>query len=285
MVNNQQLQTVLLIIQRSSGLDFFGYRMEMIKRRVTFRMKCFGCVSFNEYYAFLIKDAAMQRELINDLLIGVTAMFRDPDVFSALRYDILPSLVSKPRIRIWVAGCSSGEEIYSLAILCQELSILNKTEFFATDLNQASLRQGKRGVFSLDKMADYAKNYYCSGGRESFSSYFQVVLGFAKIKAELKQKITFKYHSFLTPAIIGEVDVLLCRNALIYLQDGLKAGVYQNFHRALNPKGYLVLGKAERVYTPERYSAFSVFDASANIYQSEIKRPHWRRHPLQKLAV
>ncbi len=185
--------------------------------------------------------------MVEEITVNVTEMFRDPQLYKVLREEILPALRTKPFIRIWHAGCSTGEEVYSMAIMLSEENLLSKSLIYATDINQTVLEAAKNGVFPLRLMKEYAENYRNSGGKKDFSEYYTANYGLAKFDKILSEKMIFSQHNLVSDRSFNEFDLILCRNVMIYFDKDLQERALQLFDDSLAKLGYLVLGTKETI--------------------------------------
>lgn len=247
MTTDHELELLITELYDYYGYDFGGYSRASLKRRVE---RAYQMESFESFDQFLFKirnDAGYFNKLVEEITVNVTEMFRDPAFYKVLREEILPQLRSKPFIRIWHAGCSSGEEVYSMAILLSEEGLLHKSLLYATDLNQSVLETAKKGVFQLRHMKEYSENYRDSGGKKDFSEYYTSNYGLAKFSQELSGKMVFSQHNLVSDRSFNEFDIILCRNVLIYFDKELQDRALQLFDDSLSKLGYLALGTKETI--------------------------------------
>lgn len=229
------------------GYDFTGYSRASLKRRI-FRLYSLDKIpSFAEFRYKVNNDALYFKRFVEQITVNVTEMFRDPTFFKTLRDVVLPRLGTYPLIRIWVAGCSTGEEAYSLTILLKELNLLHKSLIYATDLNPTVLEKAGQGMFSLSYMKQYSENYIASGGQRDFSSYYVAKYSLAKFDDELRRKIIFSTHNLVSDHSFNEFQLILCRNVLIYFDRDLQHKVLELFDDSLEDLGYLALGTKETI--------------------------------------
>ncbi len=245
MINDQQLDVLISEVFDHYGYDFGGYSRASFRRRIDRIYQLDGFSHFGEFLAKVTSDADYFTRLVEEITVNVTEMFRDPAFYKVLREEILPSLTSKPFIRIWHAGCSTGQEVYSMAILLSELNLLGKAIIYATDINHAVLDTAKKGLFPLRLMKDYAENYRDSGGKKDFSGYYTANYGLAKFDENLSKKMVFSQHSLVSDRSFNEFDLILCRNVLIYFDKDLQDRALQLFDDSLARLGYLALGTKE----------------------------------------
>jgi chemotaxis protein methyltransferase CheR len=196
-------------------------------------------------------------------------MFRNPEFFKAFREQVVPQLRDYPEIRIWHAGCATGEEVYSMAILMEEEGLGSKTKLYATDMNEFVLEKANRGIFSLNKMRNYTKNYILSGGTQAFSEYYTADGQFAYLKPSILKQISFAQHNLVTDQSFNEFHVILCRNVLIYFTVGLQNQVHELFYESLSPKGFLGLGDKESLQFAKKADQYEEFVESMKIYRKK----------------
>jgi chemotaxis protein methyltransferase CheR len=252
--------------------DFRGYAMASLKRRLTTAMGRFGCKSLSQLQDKLLHDPAMFPSLLDFLTVQVSEMFRDPDYFRSLRREVCPLLRTYPSLKVWVAGCSTGEEVYSLAILLREEGLLDRTLIYATDINPDALRKAEAGIYELDRIASFTANHQRSGAGASLSDYYTAAYGRAVFDKSLRKQIVFSDHSLATDSVFAEVHLVSCRNVLIYFDRHLQDRALGLFSDALVRKGFLGLGSKESL----RFSAHAdVFDdvvKADRIYQKRGDR-------------
>ncbi|WP_129716857.1 protein-glutamate O-methyltransferase CheR [Pedobacter sp. SYP-B3415] len=246
-ITDEQLEFLLSDLLEWYGYDFTDYTRASLKRRVN---RLFGLdkfVSFAEFRYQLQTDPIYFKRFVEQITVNVTEMFRDPGFYSALRREVLPNLNTYPVIRIWLAGCSTGEEAYSMAILLHEHNMLHKTLIYATDLNPAVLERASRGTFPLAYMKQYSENYIGSGGKNDFSSYYTANYNNAKFDDHFRSKIIFSTHNLVSDHSFNEFQLILCRNVLIYFERNLQGKVLELFDSSLENLGYLALGSKETI--------------------------------------
>ena len=231
----------------SYGFDFGGYSRASFKRRLERVYQLDNFVSFQEFLYKIKNNADYLSSVIEEITVNVTEMFRDASFYKILREEILPLLRTKPFIRIWHAGCSTGQEVYSMAVLLNEEGLLAKSIIYATDLNQTVLESAKKGLFPLKLMKDYGENYRAAGGKKDFSEYYTANYGFAKFDEFLSKKMVFSQHNLVSDSSFNEFDLILCRNVLIYFNKDLQDRVLQLFDDSLAKSGYLALGSKETI--------------------------------------
>nr|WP_269802836.1 protein-glutamate O-methyltransferase CheR [Pseudomonas uvaldensis] len=225
--------------------DFRDYSGASIKRRVLHALSQFECRTISALQERVLHDPGMFMQLLQLLTIPVSEMFRDPSHFLAIREEIVPLLKTYPSIKIWIAGCSTGEEVYSMAILLREEGLLDRTFIYATDINPRSLEKAKQGIFSLENVRAYTQNYQRAGGRRSFADYYTAAYDYAMFDKTLCQNVTFADHSLATDSVFSETQLISCRNVLIYFNKKLQDRAIGLFHESLSHRGFLVLGSKE----------------------------------------
>lgn len=229
------------------GYDFSDYSRASFKRRVTRLMDQDRFLSFAEFRFRLLEDVNYLTRFVEQVTVNVTEMFRDPHFFRVLREQILPVLGTWPMIRIWHAGCSTGEEVYSLSILLHEANLLHKSVQYATDINPSVLERARAGIFPLSQMKQYSENYILSGGRQDFSSYYTAQYNSAKFDSALGRRVVLATHNLVSDDTFNEFQLILCRNVLIYFDKVLQDRVMHLFYDSLETLGYLALGSRETI--------------------------------------
>ncbi|HYE41005.1 MAG TPA: protein-glutamate O-methyltransferase CheR [Ramlibacter sp.] len=252
------------------GQDFRDYAQASLKRRVLQAQQRMGAASISAMQERVLHDADAFASLLQYLTVPVSEMFRDPAYFLALRRHVLPVLRTYPSVKVWVAGCSTGEEPYSLAILLQEEGLLDRTILYATDINHASLDKARRGIFALDRMQAFTRNYQRAGGARSFSDYYTAAYGGALFDRGLRESITFADHSLATDAVFSETQLVSCRNVLIYFNRKLQDRALGLFHESLAHRGFLGLGTKETLDFSAYADRFEPVSRPDRIYR---KRP------------
>ena len=240
--SDEHLETLLGDILEVYGYDFTGYSRASLKRRIVRLYQLDHFVSFAEYRYKIRTEPGYFKRFLEEVTINVTEMFRDPSFYKTLRTEILPKLGTYPFIRVWVAGCSTGEEAYSIAIFLKELNLLHKSLIYATDINSAVLENAAQAMIPLSKIKLYTENYIAAGGSEQFSDYYAANYSLGKLKDELKSKIIFSTHNLVTDNSFNEFQLILCRNVIIYFDRPLQNTVFELFDNSLEKRGYLALG-------------------------------------------
>jgi len=246
-----EVALVLDAIHKRYGHDFRNYSRVSVKRRLRSALAKTKYSKISEMIYPLLHDELFFETLLYDLSITVTEMFRDPEFFKALREQVIPLLKTHPFIRIWHAGCATGEEVYSLAILLKEEGFYERATIFATDFNDVALARAKEGIYPIDRMKDYTANYQRSGGTGSFSQYYTTGYDSAILEPSLGKNIAFANHNLVTDGIFSEVHLILCRNVLIYFNKALQNRVLKLFRDSLAHGGVLALGSKEGLHFSE----------------------------------
>ena len=234
-------------IYRQYSYDFRDYTSASQLRRVQHAMREMGCATMAVLQARVQRDPAAFSQLLQYLTIPVTEMFRDPAYYLALRQLVVPVLSTYPSLKIWIAGCSSGEEVYSMAILLKEEGLLERSIIYATDINPQSLDKARKGVFALASMRAYTENYQQAGGTRSFSDYYTAAYSAALFDRTLCDNVTFADHSLATDSVFAETHLISCRNVLIYFKKNLQERALGLFHESLCHRGFLGLGSKESI--------------------------------------
>lgn len=253
---------------RRHGYDFGNYAKASIKRRVLGLAAAQG-QQVAELIPRLLREEGYLAEVISHLSVPVSEMFRDPPVFKALRESVLPLLQTYPRINVWQAGCATGEEVYSLAIMLEEEGLLDRAQIYATDINDSVLHKAEDGIFSMQHLAGYERNYKSAGGKAMFSDYYIANEEFFRIHEYLRKKIVFAHHNLVSDGVFCEVQLILCRNVLIYFNDELQKRVLELFHKSLVRSGFLCLGTRESLRTVEAQQMFAAHNRECMIFHSQ----------------
>jgi chemotaxis protein methyltransferase CheR len=242
-----ELRMLVEAVYLKYNYDFRDYTGASQKRRVLAAMHAMECATVSSLQARVMHDPAAFAQLLQFLTIPVTEMFRDPDYYLAIRRQVVPFLETYPSLKLWVAGCSTGEEVYSLAILLKEEGLLERTLIYATDINPESLDAARRGVMPLDRMRLYTENYQKAGGKQAFSDYYTAAYGGALFERSLIENVTFADHSLATDSVFAETHFISCRNVMIYFNRRLQNRVLGLFHESLCHRGFLGLGSKESI--------------------------------------
>jgi chemotaxis protein methyltransferase CheR len=247
--------------------DFRGYAAASLKRRLRTALVRFDCRTLSQLQDRLINEPGFFGSLLNFLTVPVSEMFRDPDYFRAIREQVVPLLRTYPSIKIWVAGCSTGEEVYSLAILLREEGLLERTLIYATDINPQTLEKAEAGVYEVDRIPAFTESHRRSGARSSLSDYYVAAYGRAVFDKTLRRRVVFSDHSLATDSVFAEVQLVSCRNVLIYFNRDLQDRALRLFREALCRKGFLGIGSKESLRFSAEAGAFDDFVRQEKIYQ------------------
>ncbi|WP_281557280.1 protein-glutamate O-methyltransferase CheR [Thalassomonas sp. RHCl1] len=267
-----EIKWLLEAIYACYGYDFRDYAGASLKRRILNRLELSDCRHISDMVSKMLYDSDFFELFLQDMSITVTEMFRDPYVFLQLRERVIPRLKTYSRINIWHAGCATGEEVYSLAILLHEEGLLEKTRIYATDFNNHSLEIARKGIYSQD-LAKYQDNYLLGGGKKALSEYYQYNYDAVIMKAFLRKRITFAYHNLTRDQVFAEMHLIMCRNVLIYFNQALQNKVLNLLINSLVHKGFLVLGDKETLEFTSMTHQFDDFEPRAKIYRKTAALP------------
>jgi chemotaxis protein methyltransferase CheR len=262
---------LLEAIYHKYGYDFRQYSQVHVKRRILNRLAMSQMKSISEIQFNVMHNETFATQLLQDLSITVTEMYRDAGFYKALREKVLPVLKTYPFIKIWHAGCSTGEEVYSLAIILKEEGLYNRSTIYATDFNQHALNQAKEGIFSSARIKDYTINYQLSGGKEPFSNYYTSNYDMAIMDPFLKKNIVWANHNLVTDSVFAEVHMILCRNVLIYFNKDLQNKVHRLFHNSLINGGVLCLGLKESLHFTDFTNEYTELDKKYKIFKKKYE--------------
>ncbi|MCK5887100.1 MAG: protein-glutamate O-methyltransferase CheR [Alcanivorax sp.] len=266
-VEDIEIRLLLEAIYQMYGYDFRSYSKASIRRRVMHRMAMSGFASIMEMTDKVLRDRPFFVTLLNDLTVNVTEMYRDPEFYRAFREEVVPVLKTFPFIKIWHAGCSTGEEIYSMAILLEEEGLYDRAMIYATDIDKNVLASAKKGIYSIEAVKQYGHNYRRAGGKHSLSDYFTARYDSVIMEQRLKRNIVFADHDLATDQVFGEMHVILCRNVLIYFDRALQARVIRLFSDSLDMGGYLCLGTKESLRFSGQEETFDVINKPLRIFR------------------
>ncbi len=247
--------------------DFRSYSPASLKRRLLQARDHFGCQTFSQLQHRVLHEPETLGRLLPFLTVQVSDMFRDPTYFRALREKVLPHLKTYPSLKVWIAGCSAGEELYSMAILFREEGLENRTIFYATDINSEALEKARAGIYDLDRISQFSENHRRSGGKSSLSDYCSTGYGRAKFDPTLRQRVVFSDHSLVSDAVFAETQLISCRNVLIYFNRDLQDRAIGLFGDSLVRKGFLGLGSKESLRFSAHSAGFTEFDREDRIYR------------------
>ncbi len=262
-----EIDLLLEAIFRRYGLDFREYAPASLKRRLYRRMQAEGLETLSQLQDRLLHHPPTMEQLLVDLSINVTAMFRDPSFYVAVREKVVPLLHTYPFTRIWCAGCSTGEEVYSLAILLHEEGLYDRTRIYATDINELVIQSAREGVFPLDRMKQYTQNYIKAGGKGDFSEYYTAAYDNAVFSRSLTENVVFAQHNLAMDRSFNEFNMIVCRNVMIYFDKTLQDRVHGLFHESLATFGILALGHKESINFTRFADRYEEIDAGERIYR------------------
>ena len=265
----ERIEVDLLLegIFRQYGFDFRSYAYSSLKRRLWKRVTAEGLRTISELQDRVLHDPAMMEKLLLDLSINVSAMFRDPTFYKAFREKVVPVLRTYPFVRLWHAGCSTGEEVYSMAILLEEEGLYDRARIYATDINEVVLQTAKSGIYPVEKMQEYTQNYIRAGGKRSFSDYYIAKYDAAIFSSSLTRNVVFSQHNLVTDRSFAEFNVILCRNVMIYFDRKLQDRVHSLFYDSLVQFGFLGLGSKESLKFSKYEDCYEEIDMRDKIYR------------------
>jgi chemotaxis protein methyltransferase CheR len=265
-INPSQLTEVIDVVKKIYGFDFGDYSKASLKRRIT-RIMQLKKLQFYDLKHILVNDTAFFQEFLEEITVNVTEMFRDPSFYIALNSQVIPYLSSYQHSKIWCAGCSSGEEVYSLAILMQKAGLRKKSFIYGTDINTEVLKEARKGIYSLRKIKSYSENYQMSGLGGSIIDHFTILYDAATIHNELKHNTLFSVHNLVSDNVFNEFQLISCRNVFIYFEIALQERILELFYNSLAPLGFLCLGTKETIRSDTFKKKFKVINQKENIYQ------------------
>lgn len=264
-------QALLLeALHRRYHYDFRGYAPSSIRRRLAHAQERLGCRTLSALQDRLLHDPAVLPELIGYLTIQVSEMFRDPGYYRALREKVVPHLRTYPSLKVWVAGCANGEELYSLAILFREEGLEERTLFYATDIAPAARDKAEAGIYELERIAQFTENHRASGGRSSLSDYYTAAYGAAVFDKTLRERTVFSEHSLASDEVFSEIHLVSCRNVLIYFDRHLQDRAIRLFGDALVHGGFLGLGSTETLRFSAHADGFVPFCDDQRIWRRSL---------------
>jgi chemotaxis protein methyltransferase CheR len=266
-IEDIEIRLLLEALFQKYHYDFRSYAVASIKRRLKQALDHTGCRSFSALQDSLLHDSDTLPQLLGFLTVQVSEMFRDPLYFRAIREKLVPHFRTYPSLKIWIAGCSAGEELYSLVILFREEGLEDRTLFYATDINQEALRKAESGIYDLDRIQLFTENHRRSGGKSSLSDYYTAAYGGASFEKSLRQRVVFSDHSLATDTVFAEMQFISCRNVLIYFDRELQNRAFGLFRESLARKGFLGLGAKESLRFSAHADGFDEFARDEKIYQ------------------
>lgn len=272
-LDNEDIEIKLLLegIFLKYGHDFRNYSKAHIKRRILRRLSISGLNSISEILYKVLYDRNFFEQLLMDFSINVTEMFRDPFFYKALRKEVIPILNTYPFIKVWHAGCATGEEVYSMAILLKEEGLYERCKIYATDFNEKVLEKAKDGIYPIASIKEYTRNYQQAGGLSTFSDYYVSKYDSVIMNKELKEKIIFADHNLVTDGVFGEMHIIICRNVLIYFDRELQNNVLNLFYESLCHGGILCLGSKESIKFSSCDNKLKPIDLQERIFQKKFQ--------------
>ncbi|WP_165072052.1 CheR family methyltransferase [Paludisphaera rhizosphaerae] len=271
-VEDIEFRLLLEAVLRKYHYDFRGYSIASLRRRLRQARERLGCRTFSQLQDCVLHDSSVFPTLLSYLTVQVSELFRDPAYFRAVREQVVPYLRTYPSLKVWVAGCSTGEEVYSLAILFREEGVEDRTMIYGTDINPEALRKAEAGVYDLDRIPLFTENHRKSGGKSSLSDYYTAAYGGAVFDKSLRRRAVFSDHSLAADEVFAEVQFVSCRNVLIYFDRELQNRAIGLFHDSLSHKGFLGLGARESLRFTEHAESFEEFDREERIYRKRGDR-------------
>lgn len=251
------------------GYDFRNYSKAHLKRRILHRVRKENIQSISMLQEMVLHNEDYFKSLLPEFSINVTEMFRDPELFLFLREEVMPHLASYPRLKIWHAGCASGEEVYSMAILLKEVGLYDRTTIYATDFNDAILKKAAEGIYPIEAMKEYTRNYITAGGLAAFSDYYVAKYDSVIMEKSLKEHISFQNHNLVTDGVFGEMNLVICRNVLIYFDRKLQNNVLKLFDGSLGKSGILVLGSKETIDYSDIKERYMTMEQNVKVYKKK----------------
>jgi chemotaxis protein methyltransferase CheR len=262
-----EIDLLLEGIYRHYGFDFRSYAYSSLKRRLWKRIEAEGLPTISELQNLVLHDTSAMERLLFDLSVTVSSMFRDPGFYRTFRQKVVPLLRTYPFIRIWHAGCSTGEEVYSMAILLEEEDLYDRSRIYATDINEVVLSRAREGIYPVDRMQEYTQNYLKAGGARSFSEYYTARYESALFSPALRRNVVFSQHNLVTDRSFAEFNVILCRNVMIYFDRELQEQVHKLFYESLPVFGILALGSKESLRFSKYENSYEAVDVREKIYR------------------
>ncbi len=264
-----EIDLLLTAIERRYGYNFHNYARSSLKRRISHRVNNANLSRTTDMLPRIIYDEVFFDDFLRDMSITVTEMFRDPRFYVSVREQVIPLLKTYPFVKIWHAGCATGEEVYSMAILLQEEGYYDRCHIYATDYNKHSLAIAEEGIYPAERIKLFTENYIKAGGQSSFSDYYHAQYDAAKLDGSLKKNITFAHHNLVTDSVFGEMNLIICRNVMIYFNQTLQSQVLHLFLDSLSQHGVLCLGTKEAVDYTDVADQFDVISKTEKIYKKK----------------
>lgn len=265
-ITEPHLNELIDLIKKNHGFDFSDYSRASLKRRLS-RIMMLKKLHFPDLKHVLVNEPLFFQWFLEEVTVNVTEMFRDPFFYKALNARVIPYLSGFPNIKVWSAGCSSGEEVYSLSILLQQAGLSPKSFIYGTDINTEVLNEARKGAYSLRRINSYTENYRLSDLPGSLTDHFTIMDDSASIHDELRKNTLFSAHNLISGSVFNEFQLISCRNVFIYFEAGLQGKILSLFYNSLTPQGFLCLGSKETIRISGFKSKFKVIDPKGNIYQ------------------
>jgi len=262
-----EISLLLEAVFQRYGYDFRNYTSTSIRRRIRNFLPKSGCAHISEMIPKVLHDEAFFQQLLQAFSVTVTEIFRDPFVYQSIREHVVPILRTYPTFKVWTAGCATGEEAYSLAILLTEESLYERSIIYATDFNEDALDKAKKGIYPMDDVRKFTANYQEAGGLRPFSAYYHACYDAIAMRRALKKNIAFANHNLVTDGVFGEMHLIMCRNVFIYFDQRLQDRALNLFHESLAYGGYLCVGTNEDLRFSAVHDRFEVVDEKARIYR------------------
>lgn len=269
---NEDIEIRLLLeaIYQKYGYDYRNYSKEHVRRRILYRLAMSNLNSISEMQHRILYDKSYFHMVLRDLSINVTEMFRDPSFYKAIREQVVPVLKTYPFIKVWHAGCATGEEVYSMAVLLKEEGLYDKSLIYATDINETVLKRAKEGIYSIENIKEYSYNYQKAGGKGSLSDYYIAKYDSVIFNKSLREKVIFADHNLVTDGVFGEMNLIVCRNVLIYFNKELQNRVMKLFYDSLCYGGFLGLGSKESIRFTNYYDKYESYITEENIFRKKF---------------
>jgi chemotaxis protein methyltransferase CheR len=262
----EQVTEIIDLVKKMHGFDFSDYSKASLKRRLT-RVMMIKKLEYYDLKHVLVNDPDFFQDFLEEITVNVTEMFRDPSFYKALNTQVIPYLSTYQHIKMWSAGCSSGEEVYSLAILMEQSRMKDKTFIYGTDVNTVVLKEARKGIYSYRSIKSYAENYQLAGLKGTLTDHFTVLYDAATIHSELKVNTLFSVHNLISDTIFNEFQLISCRNVFIYFETQLQEKILDLFYKSLAPHGFLCLGSKETIRSEFFKKKFKAINQKENIYQ------------------
>jgi chemotaxis protein methyltransferase CheR len=265
-ITTAQINDIIDLVKKIHGFDFSQYSKASFRRRIV-RIMQLKKLDYMDLKQLLVNDEDFFYDFLKEITVNVTEMFRDPLFYKSIYTDVVPYLASYQHVKLWSAGCSTGEEVYSLAILLQAASLKNKYFIYGTDVNADVLDVARKGIYTLRKIKSFAESYQLTGLPGSLTDHFTIMYDAASIRTELKQNTLFSLHNLISDQVFNEFQLISCRNVFIYFEQELQERILDLFYRSLCPHGFLCLGSKETIRSESFKRKFKVINKKENIYQ------------------